>query len=103
MKRLEGELSYLCSTPSYIGESVRSKGWRFVYSMIRLWEHCGGEVGRSRNKASKGKPSGPLIRYLTVACHMVMGENAPKPDTLVLYIKRYQRGQLKRPRSWPAW
>ena len=68
---------------------------RFVYTMLRLWDHCGGAITRSRYK---GKPSNALMRFLTCACHLVMGDAAPGAESLVRYIKLYESGTL-RPRS----
>ncbi len=68
---------------------------RFVYTMLRLWEHCGGTVTRSRYK---GKPSNALMRFLTCACRLVMGGDSPGAESLVHYIKLYRSGTL-RPRS----
>jgi hypothetical protein len=34
------------------------------------------------------------MRYLTLACDLVMGEDAPGPEMLVVYIKKYREKNL---------
>ena len=63
----------------------------FLGAALELWEACGGAPKFSRDKDA-GAPTGPLINWLTFACDMVMGDKAPKPETLARFVNRYRKG-----------
>jgi hypothetical protein len=71
-------------------EGPRSHRESFLRSSVILWTLCGGELTFSRDK-DLGTPTGPLIRYLSLACNLVMGEEAPALETLAAFIQRYRR------------
>ena len=62
----------------------------FVLNALLIWGACGGDIGYSRNPLS-GKLPGPLIRYLTFACSLVMGEDASSAETLRDYIRDFKK------------
>jgi hypothetical protein len=64
----------------------------FLAAALELWVGCGGELGLSR---SLTKPTGPLIRYLVFVSKLVMGKDAPKPETLAKFV-RDERRPLRR-------
>jgi hypothetical protein len=61
----------------------------FLAAAADLWLACGGKLGFSRSTAT-GEPSGPLIRYLTFVCKLVMDEDAPALETLAAFVREYQ-------------
>ena len=68
---------------------ARSRREEFLDAALDLWAVCGGSLRLSRSP--KG-PTGPLINYLIVVSGIVMGEDAPAPETLAAFIReRRQR------------
>jgi hypothetical protein len=59
----------------------------FMLNALLLWDYCGGKIAFSRDKDS-GTPTGPLKRYLSLVCNLVMGEKAPALETLAAFIQR---------------
>jgi hypothetical protein len=70
-------------------ESARFHRHSFLIRSVMLWEFCGGETAFSRDKGL-GTPTGPLIRYLSLVCNLVMGKEAPALETLAAFIQRYR-------------
>ena len=62
----------------------------FLDAAVDLWVANGGAVRFSRPSKS-GIPTGPLIRYLTSVCDIVMGKKAPKLETLAAFIVKYRQ------------
>jgi len=84
------ELGYLeMRWPGISVEGVRFHRERFLNSSVMWWKVCGGELTFSRDK-DLGTPTGPLIRYLSLVCNLVMGEEAPALETLAAFIQRYR-------------
>ena len=62
----------------------------FVFDMLQLWKRHGGAVVASR---VKGKPpSGDTIKFLQLACDIVMGEATIGSEALVKWIWKYPGG-----------
>jgi len=68
----------------------------FVFDVLRLWERCGGTITYSR---AKRKPSGALIRFLVLACDIVMDEDTLGSEALVVLIKKHRGGSERRTRG----
>jgi hypothetical protein len=59
----------------------------FFHDVLRLWEDCGGKLRFSR---TSNKPTGPLIRYLSLVGNLVMGDDASAPNTLAAYVQQFR-------------
>jgi hypothetical protein len=70
---------------SYEGSTFHKR--EFMLNALLLWDYCGGKIAFSRDKDS-GTPTGPLIRYLSFVCNLVMGKEAPALNTLATFIQR---------------
>jgi hypothetical protein len=67
----------------------------FLAVALNLWMACGGRLRLSR---SRTKPTGPLIRYLVFVSELVMGKDAPTPETLAAFV-RDEKAMWKGPRT----
>ena len=84
------EMAYLdMKWPGINVEGARFHRESFLSRSVILWGMCGGEPTFSRDK-DLGTPNGPLIRYLSLVCNLVMGKDAPALETLAAFIQRYR-------------
>jgi hypothetical protein len=75
--------------PGHNVEGARFHRESFLNYSVILWGLCGGKPTFSRDK-DLGTPTGPLIRYLSLACNLVMGKEAPALETLATFIQRHR-------------
>jgi hypothetical protein len=69
----------------------------FYKELLAIWQTMGGKLsisrGRSnsRHRESRFQVSGPLLRFFLAVARPVMGENAPRPETIAGIVSRHRR------------
>ena len=97
MKRIEEALEHeldICQR-TYGNQATNRR--LFVFDALEFWERCGGTITYSRLKGKR--LSGALIRYLVLACDIVMDEHTLGPEALVVLIRKYRGGSERHTRG----
>jgi hypothetical protein len=63
---------------------------QLVFNLILIWVAYGGKAGHSRNPLSR-QVGGPLIRYLTFAWNLIVGQDARAAGTFRDYIRDFNK------------